>query len=109
MVQLKSWFGGTRSGDFPVLVQLAAAAVVVIVVAAADGVAAAIVVVAAVQVLCPAQVDDLVMFRLEMEGQVAAFAPKSAEGALQGPAEVLHLLPVVDGHQESAHFRILSL
>ena len=59
----------------------------------------------AVQIFNPRQINDLVMLCLEMQGEVAALATKTAEG----PTEVLDLLAVVDRDQVATHFRVLRL
>ena len=63
----------------------------------------------AVQIFNPRQINDLVMLCLEMQGEVAALATKTAEGAFEGPTEVLDLLAVVDRDQVATHFRVLRL
>ena len=63
----------------------------------------------AVQIFNPRQINDLVMLCLVMQGEVAALATKTAEGAFEGPTEVLDLLAVVDRDQVATHFRVLRL
>ena len=61
------------------------------------------------QVFSPAQVNDFIVFGLEVKRKVAALAPQATQSALQGSSQVLYLLAVVDRQEIATHFRILRL
>ncbi len=69
---------------------------------------AGVVVVVVVVVVGP-ELDDLAVFGLEVEREMAALPSKSAQLALQRPAKVLDLVAVVNGQKVAAHFWVLRL
>ena len=89
------------------LVGSAAAAAVVVVVVIVVG--RMVVVVVSGQSFGSAQIDDFVVLCLEVQSQVTSFTSEPTQSTLQGSAEMLDFLSVVNRQQVSTHFRILRL